>query len=293
MESPDDAIATSNSVAAADIHPASDDSKFVVDELQNHLQSLKMIQREYVRVEKEFHRQFYELDTEYQKKRQAVYNRRNALINGMADHRPREPNEIDGEAAHAMQKMQLSESNIEDVNVPGFWLRALKNCIPNLIRDCDEAILSYLSDVKLNMIIEPELSFILEFEFAENPYFENGTLTKQYFLDCDAVEEFNGFSIVRTIGCKIRWKNGMDTTEKETNSFFTFFNPSDANVQSANELEESSVFHELERDFEIGLIFKEKLIPNAVLYYLNEPEEIIDCSTLDECDLTTAESTEL
>lgn len=258
------------------------------DGLQKRLEMLKVMQREYVRVEKDFHRQFYALDIEYQEKRQAVYNQRKAIINGTGDDFKYEPSEIDIKG------------------IPGFWLRALKNCTPNLIRDCDEEALNYLNDIKLNLISKaqpddnvPELSFLLEFEFAENPYFENIALTKQYFLDCDTAEEFNGFSIVRTIGCEIQWKDGMDITNKDVNSFFVFFNPPDAHaieltLTQSNDLQQSIIFEELQRDFEVGLMFKEKLIPNAVLYYLDEFEEVIDCSPLDDCDdENAAETTEV
>lgn len=275
-----DEIAPAASTTASD---AVSDSKTDLDDLQKRLQLLKLMQREYVRVEKDFHRHFYELDMEYQEKRQAVYNRRKAIINGTGDECKGEPAEIDVKG------------------IPGFWLRAVKNCLPNLIRDCDQEALNYLNDVKLNMMSkteddsDPELSFLLEFEFSTNPFFENRTLTKQYFLDCDANEEFNGFSIVKTIGCEIQWIDGMNITEKEANSFFALFNPPDLNEHADDTKELQRVFDELQRDFEVGLMFKEKLIPNAVLYYLDVFEEIIDCSALDDGNTTetTVDSTEL
>lgn len=268
------AAAATTSTVAADA--SADPRTTNLDELQKRLQSLKMMQREYVCVEKDFHRQFYELDMEYQKKRQAVYNQRKAIINGTGDCSKQTPDEIDID---------------EDIKgIPGFWLRALKNCT-NLIRDCDDEPFNYLNDIKLNLMCVPELSFILEFEFAANPFFENATLTKQYFLDCDTADEFNGFSIVKTIGCQIQWKHGMNITEKDATSFFMFFNPPDIYVPTqSNETQQSEIFDELQHDFEIGLMIKEKLIPNAILYYLDEFEEVIDCSTLDE---TTMETTKL
>lgn len=277
------------SSAPASISDVVADSKTDLDDLQKRLQVLKLMQREYVRVEKDFHRQFYDLDMQYQEKRQAIYNERKAIVSGMGDKCKGEPTDFDVKG------------------VPGFWLRALKNCLPNLVRDCDEEALKHLNDIKLNMMSKseaadsvPELSFILEFEFSANPFFENSTLTKQYFLDCDASDEFNGFSIVKTIGCQIHWIGGMNITEKEANSFFAFFSPPDLNEHAdeltptqTNELQQ--VFDELQRDFEIGLMFKEKLIPNAILYYLDEVEEVIDFSALDDDKTTESviETTEL
>lgn len=290
MENTEEIVSSASSVAVAD---KAADSKTDLDDLQKRLELLKLMHREYVRVEKDFHRQFYELDIEYQEKRQAVYNQRKAIINGTGD--------------ECMEKGDDCKAEIDIKGVPGFWLQALKNCLPNLIRDCDEEALNYLNDIKLNLKSKsedgsvPELSFLLEFEFSTNPFFENSTLTKQYFLDCDAKEEFNGFSIVQTMGCEIQWADDMDITEKEANSFFAFFNPPDF-YERADELtpmqtkEMQRVFDELQKDFEIGLMFKEKMVPNAVQYYLDEfEEEVIDCSILDDDKAaeTTAEATEL
>lgn len=270
-------------------------SKSALNELQKRLQLLKMTQHEYVAIEKDFHRQFYELDMEFQKKRQTIYNRRRAIISGMGDENEQHIFEIniDSDIASAMQKLNFNNINTNDIKgVPGFWLQALKHCMPDLVRDCDEAILNYLIDIQLDMMNQPGLSFILKFEFAVNPFFEDSTLVKQYFLDCDDDEEFCGFSIVHTIGCKIQWNTGMDATNYDPNSFFMFFNPPDAKVYTSSEPQEPIVFDKLEHDFEIGLIFKEKLIPNAILYYLNEPEQIIDCSNLDNYDSAFVEAKE-
>lgn len=290
MENTEEIVASASTTAAAN---EATDSKTDIGDLQKRLELLKLMQREYVSLEKDFHRQFYELDMEYQEKRQVVYNQRKAIINGMGD--------------ECMNKGGDCQEKIDVKGVPGFWLRALKNCLPNLIRDCDEEALNYLNDIKLNMMSKsadvsaPQLSFLLQFEFSTNPFFENSTLTKQYFMDCDTSDEFNGFSIVKTIGCEIQWADGMDITGKEAESFFAFFNPPDLNGR-ADELspiglqtKELQIFEELQRDFEIGLMFKEKLIPNAVLYYLDEFEEVIDCSILDDGKTaeTIVESTEL
>lgn len=269
------------------------------NELQNRLLSLKRLQSEYARVENEFHRQFYKLDMEYQNKRQAVYNRRKQIINGAGDTCINQvPTAIDIEIVNVMQKIYSNNKSMfnADANdikgIPGFWLRALKNCVPNLIRDCDEAPLNHLIDIKLNLMNVPELSFKLEFEFAANAFFKNATLTKQYFLNFDSNDGFNGFSIHKTIGCNVEWNDDMDVTEKDTKSFFLFFNPPDAT--DANEIQQqSNILVQLQHDFETGLVIKEKLIPNAVAYYLTEAEEVIECSTLYDCDETLAESMDL
>lgn len=263
--------------------------------LKDRLQALKMLQREYVRVEMDFHRHFYALDMEYQQKRQEIYERRKDIINGNGDCPETVPPEIVNDVMEAMKKLHLDkhftdETKTIEKGIPNFWLQTIKNCTHNddLIHECDEEALSYLLDIKVTLINEPDLSFILEFEFAPNPFFTNAILTKQYFLSCDNNDEFYGFSIIKAIGCNIEWKDGANLMEKELESFFMFFNPpqlAENTTKKSTELE-SNIFFELQQDFEIGLFIKEKLIPNAVLYYLNEVDEVIDFGTSSDIDET-------
>lgn len=261
--------------------------------LQDRLQALKMLQREYVRIEMDFHRHFYALDMEYQKKRQEVYGRRKDVVSGNGDYNKQVPPEIVSGVTKSMQKMHLDESFFNDTQdvkgIPNFWLQAIKNCTHNddLIHECDEEALSYLLDVKVNLVNEPDLSFTLEFEFAPNPFFENAVLTKQYFLSYDTNDEFYGFSIIKAIGCNIDWKDGMNIIDKEMDTFFKFFCPPELSEVPDAKIEiESNIFFELQQDFEIGLFIKEKLIPNAVLYYLNEVDEVIDFGAYGDNDET-------
>ncbi|XP_055324742.1 nucleosome assembly protein 1-like 1-A [Sitodiplosis mosellana] len=271
---------------------ASDSKSFQA--LQDRLQALKMLQREYVRVEMDFHRHFYALDMEYQQKRQEIYGRRKDVISGSGDCYEQVPPDVVNGVMKAMQKLHLNKyftDETKDIKgIPNFWLQAIKNCTHNddLVHECDEEALSYLLDIKVSLVNEPDMSFTLEFEFAPNPFFENSVLAKQYFLSCDTNDEFYGFSIIRAIGCSIEWKDGANITEKELESFFMFFNPPELSESpDTNSLEfDSNIFFELQQDFEIGLFIKEKLIPNAVLYYLNEVDEVIDFGASSDNDET-------
>lgn len=270
---------------------ASDSKNFQA--LHDRLQALKMLQREYVQIEMEFHRHFYALDMEYQQKRQEIYGRRKDVINGNGDCYEQVPPDVVTGVTKSMQKLHLNKNFMDDTidvkGIPKFWLQTIKNCTYNddLIHECDEEALSYLMDIKVNLINEPDLSFILEFEFASNPFFNNTILTKQYFLSCDTNDEFYGFSIIRAIGCNIEWKDGENIIEKEIETFFRFFYPPELSENPDKSIElESNIFFELQQDFEIGLFIKEKLIPNAVLYYLNEVDEVIDFGAFGDNDET-------
>ena len=60
------------------------------------------------------------------------------------------------------------------------------------------------------------LGFSLEFHFAENDFFSNRTLNKDYDVRCepDAADPFafDGPEIVACRGCKISWKKGKNAT---------------------------------------------------------------------------------
>lgn len=249
-----------------------------IDELSKRLLALKALQRDYVKIEMDFHQEFYALDMVYQQKRQHIYERRKEIVKGESEPTNEYPEDIVNDLAKSLQSLQLNSEGNGGSGIPKFWFHALKNCTYNddLIHECDEDALSYLHDIRVNMVNNPEMSFTLEFEFAPNPYLANSVLTKQYFLSCDTEDEFCGFSIVRAFGCAIDWKENMSISDRETDTFFNFFASSELNA-NANPFEmETSTFLKMQQDFEIGLFIKEKLIPNAVLYYLNEVDELSD-----------------
>lgn len=274
-----------------DVEPVSftSDSK-KIQTPQAELLALKLLQRQHSFIEMEFHRQFYALDMKFQEKRQLIYEKRMKIINGEGDQCDTNQDEMDIEISEALHELKLQNETTDNSKlssgIPKFWLRALQNCTYNdeLIRGCDEEALGHLRDVKVTLQKEPELSFKLEFEFGPNPFFENTILTKQYLLNCDLDDEFYGFSVVKAIGCEIKWKNDQNILEKTTESFFNFFNPTQIVTQDETEPDERELhrYFEVQQDFAIGLYIKEKLVPNAVLYYLNEIDEVDEVDELDE-----------
>ena len=68
------------------------------------------------------------------------------------------------------------------------------------------------------LVIVSTDQFILEFEFGQNDYFENEVLTKTYNLQNKIDEEdplgYEGPEIISCKGCQIKWKKGMNVTEK-------------------------------------------------------------------------------
>ena len=77
---------------------------------------------------------------------------------------------------------------MEDVDaekgIPNFWLQAFGNhpAIADIICEQDISALGYLEDVKTTYN-EDYTTFILSFEFKENPYFTNKVhLISSYFV---------------------------------------------------------------------------------------------------------------
>ena len=96
--------------------------------------------------------------------------------------------------------------------IPEFWLSAMKNSsLAETITDRDEEVLKDLTDIRMEYLDRP--GFRLIFEFAENAFFTNKTLSKTYYY-----QEENGyggdFIYDHAEGEKIDWKDGQDLTVK-------------------------------------------------------------------------------
>lgn len=62
------------------------------------------------------------------------------------------------------------------------------------------------------------MSFILDFYFSPNEYFENAVLSKEYLMKCEPDGEmpftFDGPEIYNSRGCEILWKEGKNLTKR-------------------------------------------------------------------------------
>jgi len=110
------------------------------------------------------------------------------------------------------------EEEIDMKGVPSFWLYAFQHHgdFSDTITAQDEKAMKYIIDVRWKTLpIEKgksEESFILEFEFSENPYFNNKILTKTYYLL--AHEQLGETMFDKMEGTDIDWKPGKNLTMK-------------------------------------------------------------------------------
>jgi len=276
--------------------------------VRRRVAGLKAVQKEHSKLEAEFQEEVLELEKKYFAKFTPLYETRSKIVNGAAE--PTEEQVKIGEQKdedddeEPTPEEEINKDEGADVKgIPEFWLSAMKNQISlaEMITDRDEAALKHLTDIRMEYLDRP--GFRLIFEFEENEFFENKTLSKTYFY-----QEENGyggdFIYDHAEGEKINWKPGKDLTVRieskkqrnkntkqtrvvkktvPTESFFNFFTPpsppADDEDDAASDIEER-----LELDYQLGEDIKEKLIPRAIDWFTGEALNYENIDDFDEGD---------
>ncbi|EQK98202.1 nucleosome assembly protein [Ophiocordyceps sinensis CO18] len=221
--------------------------------VRRRVSGLRAMQKEHSKLEAEFQEEVLQLEKKYFAKFTPLYQKRSDIVNGNA-----EPTEEEVKAGEDSDRQQLeregdaaeSEPNHTDIpddvaGIPEFWLSAMKNqvTLAEMITDRDEAALKHLTDVRMEYLDKP--GFRLIFEFRENEYFTNKTITKTYFYQNES--GYGGdFIYDHAEGDKVDWYPGKDLTVRveakkqrnkstkqtrivkktvPTESFFNFFSP--------------------------------------------------------------------
>ncbi|KAK1997066.1 nucleosome assembly protein [Colletotrichum falcatum] len=267
-------------------------------QVRRRVAGLKGIQKEHSKLEAEFQEEVLQLEKKYFAKFTPLYEKRAKIVNGGSEPSEEEikageeDDEEDDETndAEKTDKADKSAESPESVSgIPEFWLSAMKNQISlaEMITDRDEVALKHLVDIRMEYLDKP--GFRLIFEFAENEFFTNKTITKTYFYQNES--GYGGdFIYDHAEGDKIEWKEGKDLTVRveskkqrnkntkqtrivkktvPTESFFNFFSPpqapADEDDDAASDIEER-----LELDYQLGEDIKEKLIPRAIDWFTGE-----------------------
>ncbi|SPQ21688.1 8609211b-94ba-4c36-b457-78c84a3ef240 [Thermothielavioides terrestris] len=273
-------------------------------EVKRRVAGLKGIQKEHSKLEAKFQEEVLQLEKRYFAEFTPLYEQRAAIVNGKtepteeqvkAGEKGDEAKETEG-AAVKEEKPAEGASNIS--GIPEFWLSAMKNLVSlaEMITERDEEALKSLVDIRMEYLDRP--GFRLIFEFADNDFFTNKTITKTYYYQNES--GYGGdFIYDHAEGDKIDWKPGQDLTVRieqkkqrnkttkqtrivkktvPTESFFNFFSPpkapADDDDDAASDIEER-----LELDYQLGEDIKEKLIPRAIDWFTGEAlafEEIDD-----------------
>ena len=190
-------------------------------EVKRRVAGLKGIQKEHSKLEAEFQEEVLQLEKKYFAKFTPLYEQRSAIVNGATE--PTEAQieageeddsdeEEDGEGEDAAVKDEKPAEGAEKIGgIPEFWLSAMKNnmSLAEMITDRDEGALKFLTDIRMEYLDKP--GFRLIFEFSENPFFTNKTVTKTYFYQNES--GYGGdFIYDHAEGDKIEWKAGEDLT---------------------------------------------------------------------------------
>eukprot|EP00923_Selenidium_pygospionis_P045873 GHVN01079195.1.p1 GENE.GHVN01079195.1~~GHVN01079195.1.p1 ORF type:complete len:320 (-),score=71.31 GHVN01079195.1:141-1100(-) len=250
------------------------------------LADLKALQSQHVALEVEFETELLALQAKYIIKYEPLYTQRaEKLTETVAE-----------ESAKSQGTPPL----------PKFWLTALQNNskIADMIKPQDEHAMEFIKDIKMHWLkIDEQLSFEIIFEFAENPYFTNATLTKAIFLERSTEndgehpnEDVLGDKILTgTEGTEIAWKDGKDlskeiktqtqrnkrTKEKRTvetvvdvDTFFNFFKTREIPKEEALSTMGRQQFEKLrnivETEVDVACNIRDDIIPRAVSYFLGE-----------------------
>ncbi|CZR58923.1 probable nucleosome assembly protein [Phialocephala subalpina] len=259
--------------------------------VRRRVAGLKGVQKEHSKLEAEFQEEVLELEKKYFAKFTPLYQKRAKIINGVAEPTAEEikSGEEDEEQDEA-EPVEKSEEPSDVKGIPEFWLSAMKNqvSLAEMITDRDEAALKDLTDVRMEYLEKP--GFKLLFEFAENEFFTNKTITKTYFYQNES--GYGGdFIYDHAEGDKIDWKTGKDLTVRveskkqrnkntkqtrvvkktvPTESFFNFFSPPKAPTDEDDDDAASDIEERLELDYQLGEDIKEKLIPRAIDWFTGE-----------------------
>lgn len=184
--------------------------------VRRRVAGLKGVQKEHSKLEAEFQEEVLQLEKKYFAKFTPLYEKRAQIVNGIAEPteeevKAGEEDETEATKNEAKEAVRTLDSSDAVAGIPEFWLSAMKNqvSLAEMITDRDEAALKHLVDVRMEYLDKP--GFRLIFEFGDNEFFTNRTISKTYFYQNES--GYGGdFIYDHAEGDKIDWKAGKDLT---------------------------------------------------------------------------------
>jgi len=237
--------------------------------LKNKLVALKNIHKEQYDIEVKYCNELIEVEKKYMNLLKPYWKKRADIVSGKCD------NEI--------KQVEYPEFNcLNDVQckgIPDFWLTVMLHHpkISENITEMDIKILSFLSDIRIEYMKE-NANFRLVFDFMqkcqkdvelENIYFSDESLYLNFYYVLDNSCGKAEYSHSHVEGSGISWKTKNyieEAVNNKSSSFFMIFYPPNPN-DHVYELESSIINETLNQIFEIGEIFKDVLIPQAIEWY--------------------------
>lgn len=161
----------------------------------------------YLTLNKQFQDEMWKLEQQHYARCKSLFQDRVAIVNGTGLGSLRSNTVVQ---SHGTFKCPAA-------GVPHFWLQAMKNnpCIAEWISPHDEPALSYLRDVRVEFLNENTSGFRILFDFDENPFFTNMTLTKDFIYEKETDQDdiYGELGYSKAPGCLISWRPGKDLTD--------------------------------------------------------------------------------
>lgn len=274
--------------------------------VKRRVKALKRLQAQNVQVEVQLNKEIAILEKKYAVLFKPLYEKRTSIISGKYEPTDAEsvwvdPHEEEEEGGEAEAEAAESSTDPKLVGIPGFWLTIFEKCDPlaQRLEEHDVDILEHLEDVTSELLPE---GYRLDFHFSPNEFFTNKVLSLTFIqsIEHDADELlFEGPESKGITGTVINWNKGKDVTFKmvtkkqkkkggsgagkvrtvtkrvELPSFFHIF--ASLPVRGEEEEEDEAAIDafdsKLDELFEIGGILRDRIIPNAVLYFTGEAED--------------------
>lgn len=138
--------------------------------------------------------------------------RRDELVGGTRDPDQEELSSLEEYKVPTTEKRSVNLDMEELKNtkgLPDFWFTAMKNNIEirSHIKECDEPILKFLTNIRIERETSDKYKII--FQFAPNEWFTDTELTKTVITD-----EEDPNICKETIGTEIHWNEGKNVTVK-------------------------------------------------------------------------------
>jgi len=205
--------------------------------------------------------------------------------------------------------------------LPGFWRQAMANhpALDGILEEWDAPVLLHLTDVTCVQRdrTDRRKGFRLEFEFAENEFFTNRALWKEYISE-EHSPYTGALDVSEVQASAIQWNEGKDVTVhlvtkkkkkgggakkaakpalQPRSSFFRMFFrnlregevPEDIVLPDEEAVDDidlpSLVSRLLEQDHDLGCAFRDSLVPFAVRWYTGEAmPECPEVPSSEDCD---------
>jgi len=165
-----------------------------------------------------------------------------------------------------LRKPNYQRRNKHIKKIDGFWATVFSHHseLKRVLTKDDIKCFQFLKTIELDDLDAPKSGFSIKFNFDPNPYFTNSCITKEYLLPWN-----------ESPSCcctAISWKPGMDLTQQNSSSFFSWFcSQADASTD------------------DIAEIIKEELWPNPLAFYhkgrVEDPDSLSDASEDEDCQL--------